>query len=189
MRLAAALAASSIFFCGACISTAPRSTSFEIPQKTEIEEPIRRKDLPQQVLMALPDGKGDGKGYDEREFTYKRKQKDGVVTYDVYYEKGGDQFTINYDAQGRVLEEEKRIRFSDIPHDTRIKIEKTLSAHYPGYKVLMMEELYRGKETLLEVFFSHPDSKTGLVEAVFELGTGALREFVDIRMKSISTFN
>jgi hypothetical protein len=64
-----------------------------------------------------------------------------------------------------------------------------LSAHYPGYKVLMVEELYRGKETLLEVFFSHPDAKTGLVEAVFELGTGALREFVDIRMKSISTFN
>jgi hypothetical protein len=53
----------------------------------------------------------------------------------------------------------------------------------------MVEELYRNKEMLLEVFFSHPDSRTGLVEAVFEFETGALREFVNIRMKSISTFN
>jgi hypothetical protein len=53
----------------------------------------------------------------------------------------------------------------------------------------MVEELYRSRETLLEIFFSHPESKTGLVEAVFEFETGALREFVNIRIKSISTFN
>lgn len=183
------LVASGVFFCSACTSTAPASAVPGIQQATEVEKPIRRRDLPQPVLMALPKGQGKGQGYDEREFTYKRRQKAGVTTYDVYYEKGGNQFTINYDAQGKVLEEQKRIRFPDIPGDTRIKIEKILSTRYPGYKVLMVEELYRSRETLLEIFFSHPESKTGLVEAVFELETGALREFVDIRMKSISTFN
>jgi hypothetical protein len=53
----------------------------------------------------------------------------------------------------------------------------------------MVEQLYANEEVLLEVFFSHPESKTGMVEAVFEFPTGALREFVNIRMKSISTFN
>lgn len=177
-RITIVLAASCLIFFNACVSTVPGT-----PHKTEVEEAIRKDDLPPQVLMALP------KGYEERELTYKRKLKDGITSYDVYYEKGGNQFAINYDAQGKILEEEKRIKFSDIPHDTRIKIEKVLSAHYPDYKILMVEELYRKNERLVEVFFSHPESRTGLVEAVFEFETGALREFINIRMKSISTFN
>jgi hypothetical protein len=193
LRLAAALVASAILSCGGCTtgpavpitSAAPVSAAAGTAGATEVEESIRRRDLPQPVLLALP----KGQGYDEREFTYKRRQKAGVTTYDAYYEKGGNQFTINYDAQGRVLEEQKRIRLSDVPREARARIEKTLSARYPGYRVLMVEELYRGRETLLEIFFSHPESKTGLVEAVFEFETGTLREFVDIRMKSISTFN
>jgi hypothetical protein len=193
LRLATVLAVSTMLFCGACTTgpATPAAPTARVPAirgtagATEVEESIRRKELPQPVLLALP----KGREYDEREFTYKRRQKAGVTTYDVYYEKGGNQFTINYDAQGKVLEEQKRIRFSDVPRETRTSIEKILSAHYPGYKVLMVEELYRSRETLLEIFFSHPESKTGLVEAVFEFETGALREFVDIRMKSISTFN
>ncbi|HVW63838.1 MAG TPA: hypothetical protein VHB01_02400 [Nitrosospira sp.] len=193
LRLAAILVVSTALLCGACtISPATPSVPMaRIPvapgtaEATEVEETIRRGDLPQPVLLALP----KGQAYDEQEFTYKRKQKAGITTYDVYYEKGGNQFTINYDAQGRVLEEQKKIRFSDVPREVRTRIEKTLSTHYPGYKVLMVEELYRSRETLLEIFFSHPESKTGLVEAVFEFETGALREFVNIRIKSISTFN
>jgi len=175
-RIATVFIASCLVFLNACAST-------EIYHPTEVEEAIRKKDLPPQVSMALP------KGYEEREFTYKRKLKDGVTSYDAYYEKGGNQFSITYDAQGKVLEEEKRIKLSDIPHDTRMKIGKVLSARYPDYKVLMVEALYRKNERLLEIFFSHPDSKTGLVEAVFEYDTGVLREFTNIRMKSISTFN
>lgn len=177
-RITTVLVASCLILLSACISTIPGTH-----HKTEIEETIGKRDLPPQVSMVLP------KGYEEREFTYKRKLKDGVTSYDVYYEKGGNQFAINYDAQGKVLEEEKRIKLSDIPRDTRRKIEKTLSARYPDYKVLMVEELYRKDEMLLEIFFSHPESKTGLVEAVFDFETGALRELIDIRMKSISTFN
>ena len=177
-RITTVLAASCLVFLTACASTEPG-----IYHPTEVEEAIRKKDLPPQVSMALP------KGYEEREFTYKRKLKDGVISYDAYYEKGGNQFAITYDAQGKVLEEEKRIKLSDIPHDTRIKIDKVLSAHYPDYKVLMVEELYRKNERLLEIFFFHPQSKTGLVEAVFEFKTGVLREFINIKMKSISTFN
>ena len=177
-RITIALLASSLVFVNACVSTVPGTL-----HKTEVEEVINKRNLPPQVLMVLP------KGYEERELTYKRKSKDGIISYDVYYEKGGNQFAINYDAQGKVLAEEKRIKFSDIPRDTRIKIEKVLSAHYPDYRILMVEELYRKNERLVEVFFSHPESRTGLVEAVFEFETGALREFINIRMKSISTFN
>jgi hypothetical protein len=177
-RITIVLVASCLVFLNACVSTLPG-----IPHKTEVEEVIRKKDLPPQVLEVLP------KGYEEREFTYKRKLNEGVISYDVYYEKGGNQFAINYDAQGKILEEEKRIKLSDIPPGTRMKIEKVLTAHYPDYKVLMVEELYRKNEILLEIFFSHPESKTGLVEAIFEYKTGALREFINIRMKSIPTFN
>lgn len=177
-RITIALLASSLLLFNACVSILP-----EAHPKTEVEEVISKKDLPPQVLMVLP------KGYEERELTYKRKLKDGVISYDVYYEKGGDQFAINYDEQGRVLEEEKRIKLSDIPHDKRIKIEKILSAHYPNYKILMVEELYTNNEILLEIFFSHPKSRTGLMEAVFEFETGALREFINIKMKSIPTMN
>jgi hypothetical protein len=177
-RITSVMIVTCLLFLNACASTEPG-----IYHASEVEEAIRKKDLPLQVSMALP------KGYEGREFTYKRKLKNGVTSYDAYYEKGGNQFAITYDAQGKVLEEEKRIKLSDIPHDTRIKIEKALSARYPAYKVLMVEELYRKNERLLEIFFSHPDSKTGLVEAVFEYETGVLREFINIKMKSISTFN
>ena len=177
-RITTVLIASCLVFLNACVSTEPGTY-----HTTEIEEVVRKKDLPPQVLMVLP------KGYEEREFTYKRKLKDGATSYDVYYEKGGNQFAINYDAQGKVLAEEKRIKLCAIPHDIRIKIEKVLSAHYPDYKVLMVEELYRKNEMLLKIFFSHPESKTGLVEAIFDSETGALREFINIKMKSISTFN
>lgn len=172
------LLASSLFFFSGCVSTLP-----EARHKTEVEEVINKKDLPPQVSLALP------KGYQERGFTYKRKLKDGAISYDAYYEKGRDQFTINYDEQGKVLKEEKRIKLSDIHYDKRIKMERMLSARYPGYKILMVEELYANNEILLEVFFSHPKSRTGLVEAVFEFETGALREFINIKMKSISTMN
>ncbi|HET7062521.1 MAG TPA: hypothetical protein VFI43_10125 [Nitrosospira sp.] len=177
-RISIVLAASSVFFFAACASILP-----ETPHSTEEEEVIRKKELPHPVVMALP------KGYEEREFTYKRKLKEGLVSYDVYYEKGGNQFAITYDPQGKILEQERRIKLSDIPPATRKKIEKVLAARYPGYKTLMVEELYRNNEVLLEIFFSHPESKTGLVEAVFELHTGALREFINIKMKSIPTFN
>jgi hypothetical protein len=177
-RITICLLACCLIFLNACISTAPGNR-----HKTETEEVISRKDLPPQVLMVLP------KGYEEREFTYKRKLKDGAVSYDVYYEKGGNQFAINYDPLGKILKEERRIKLSDIPYDMRVKIEKVLADHYPGYRILMIEQLYANEEVLLEVFFSHPESKTGMVEAVFEFPTGALREFVNIRMKSISTFN
>ena len=87
-RITICLFASCLIFLNACISTVPGT------HKTEVEEVIRKKDLPLKVLMVLP------KGYEEREFTYKHKLKDGAVSYDVYYEKGGDQFAINYDPRG-----------------------------------------------------------------------------------------
>lgn len=177
-RITIVLFALPLLLFNACVSILP-----EAHHKMEVEEVISKKDLPPQVLMILP------KGYEERELTYKRKLKDGLISYDVYYEKGGNQFAINYDEQGKVLEEEKRIKLSDIPHDKRIKVEKILSTHYPNYKILMVEELYTNNEILLEIFFSHPKSKTGLVEAVFEFETGALREFINIKMKSIPTMN
>jgi hypothetical protein len=177
-RITICLFASCLILLNACISTAPGTS-----HKTEVEEVIRKKDLPLKVLMVLP------KGYEEREFTYKRKLKDGAVSYDVYYEKGGDQFAINYDLLGNILKEERRIKLSDIPYDKRIKIEKILADHYPDYRILMVKQVYACGEILLEVFFSHPKSETGMVEAVFEFQTGALREFSNIRTKSISTFN
>lgn len=177
-RITIALLASSLVFVNACVSTGPGTL-----HKTEVEEVINKRNLPPSVLMVLP------KGYEERELTYKRKSKDGIISYDVYYEKGGNQFSINYDEQGAILQEEKRIKFSDIRHDTRIKIEKVLAAYYPGYKILMVEELYTNNETFLEIFFSHPKSKTGLVEAIFNFKTGDLKEFINIKMKSISTMN
>lgn len=178
LRIIISLLASSLFFFNGCVSISP-----EARHTTEVEEVINKKDLPPRVSMVLP------KGYQEREFTYKRKLKDGVISYDAYYEKGGDQFTINYDEQGMVLKEEKKIKLSDIPHDTRTKVEEILSIRYPGYKILMVERLYANNEILLEIFFSHPKSRTGLVEAVFEFETGTLREFINIKMKSISTMN
>ena len=97
--------------------------------------------------MVLP------KGYEEREFTYKRKLKDGAVSYDVYYEKGGDQFAINYDPLGKILKEERRIKLSDIPYDTQVKIEKVLADHYPGYRILMVKQLYAMRRRCCWKFF------------------------------------
>ena len=172
------LLASSLFLLNACVTTVP-----ETYHTTEVEQVISVKDLPPKVLMVLP------KEYDRKEFTYKRKLKDGIISYDVDYEKGGKKFSIAYDEQGKVLEEEKKVEFSAIPHDLRIKVEKILSAHYPNYKILLVEEVYTHNEILLEVFFSHPKAKTGFVEAVFEYQSGIFREFVNIKMKSIETLN
>ncbi len=168
--------ASSLFFLNACVTTVPATY-----HKMEVEETIRLKDLPPKVLMALP------KEYDKKEFTYKRKHKDGGISYDVDYEKGGKKFSIGYDEQGKILEEEKKVEFSDIPHDLMAKVEKVLSEHYPDHKILLVEEVYTHNEMLLEVFFSAPKAATGFVEAVFEYKTGVFREFVNIRMKSIQT--
>jgi hypothetical protein len=170
------LLASSLFFLNACVATVPATY-----HKTEIEETISVKDLPPKVLMALP------KEYDKKEFTYKRKHKDGKISYDVDYEKGGKKFSIGYDEQGKILEEEKKVGFSDIPSDLRIKVEKVLSEHYPDHNILLVEEVYMPDEMLLEVFFSAPKAATGFVEAVFEYRTGVFREFINIRMKSIQT--
>lgn len=172
------LLASIAFFLTACISTFP-----DIYHKTENEEVIGIKNLPPKVLMSLP------KEYNRKEFTYKRKLKDGVTSYDVYYEKDGVKFTNNYDELGKLVRKEKKIKLSDIPHDTRIKIVEFLSQHYPGYKTLMVEEVYAHNEMLVEIFFSHPKTKTGLIEAVFEYQTGIFRESINIRMKSIQTLN
>src|ERR1700712_5988468 len=89
---------------GGCVVTVP-----ETYHKHQVAEVIRVKDLPAKVLAALP------KEYDRNEFTYKRKLKDGVLSYDVDYEKGGKKFSIAYDEQGRMVEEEKKVEFSDIP--------------------------------------------------------------------------
>ena len=97
------------------------------------------------------------------------------------------KFSIAYDEQGRVLEEEKKVEFADLPADLRIKAEKVLFAHYPGYKILLVEGVYTHNEMLLEIFFSPPKAKTGFAEAVFEYQTGVFREFINIRMKSIQT--
>ena len=168
--------ASMSFLIGGCMATVP-----ETYHKHEVAEVIKVKDLPTKVLAALP------KEYDRNEFTYKRKSKDGVISYDVDYEKGGKKFSIAYDDQGGVVEEEKKVEFSDIPHDLRLQVEKVLSMHYPNYKILMVEEVYTQKGKLLEVFFSHPKTRTGFAEAVFEYRTGKFREFIHMRMKSIQT--
>jgi hypothetical protein len=88
-----------------------------------------------------------------------------------------------------MLEQENKVEFSDIPQDLRLKVEKILSAHYPGARILMVEEVYPQKEKLLKVFFSHSKAKTGFAEAVFEYQTGEFREFIHMRMKSIETLN
>ena len=168
----------SLFLLSACAATAP-----DIDHNTEVEHSISVKDLPPKVLMALP------KEYNRKEFTYKRKLKNGVTSYDVDYEKGGKKFSIAYDEQGTVLEEEKKVEFSDIPYDLRIKAEKVLSEHYPDYNIILVEEVYTHNEMLLEIFFSHPKAKTGFVEAIFEYQSGTFREFVNIKMKSIETLN
>jgi len=168
----------SLFFLNACTATTP-----SIYHNTEVEQFIRVGDLPPKVLMALP------KEYNRKDFTYKRKLKNGITSYDVDYEKGGEKFSIAYDEQGVVLEEEKKVEFSEIPYDLRIKAEKVLSEHYPGYKIVLVEEVYSHNEMLLEIFFSHPKAKTGFVEAIFEYQSGVFREFVNIKMKSIETLN
>lgn len=168
----------SLFLLNACAVTAP-----DIYHNTEVEHSISVKDLPPKVLMALP------KEYNRKEFTYKRKLKNGITSYDVDYEKGGEKFSIAYDEQGTILEEEKKVEFSDIPYDLRIKAKKVLSEHYPGYNIILVEEVYTHNEMLLEIFFSHPKAKTGFVEAIFEYQSGAFREFVNIKMKSIETLN
>src|SRR5690242_10979859 len=71
------------FYLSACVATVP-----EIYHKTEVEEVIKISDVPPKVLAALP------KEYDRKEFTYKRKLKDGIISYDVDYERGGDKFSI-----------------------------------------------------------------------------------------------
>ena len=133
----------------------------ETYHKHEMAEIIRIKDLPPKVLAALP------KQYDRNEFTftYKRKLKDGVISYDADYEKGGEKFSMAYDEQGRMVEQEKKVEFSDIPQDLKLKVEKVLSAHYPDARILMVEE------------------------AVFEYQTGEFREFIHMRVKSIETLN
>lgn len=167
------------FFLNACaVVTAPG-----IFHNTEIEQFISVKDLPPKVLMALP------KEYDKKEFTYKRKLKNGITSYDVDYEKDRKKFSIAYDEQGKILEEEKKMEFSDIPYDLRIKVEKILSEHYPNYNILLIEEVYTHNEMLLEVFFSHPKAKTGFIEAIFEYQSGTFREFVNIKIKSMETLN
>ena len=168
----------SLFLLNACVVTTPK-----IYHNTEVEQFIRRGDLPPKVLMALP------KEYNMKDFIYKRKLKNGITSYDVYYEKGGKKFSIAYDEQGTVLEKEKKVEFSEIPYDLRIKAEKVLSEHYPGYKIILVEEVYTHNEMLLEIFFSHPKAKTGFVEAIFEYPSGVFREFVNIKMKSIETLN
>lgn len=170
------LFAAPLFFLNGCTSIVP-----DTYHKTEVEQAIRVKDLPPKVLMALPNG------YDRKEFTYKRKLKDGKASYDVDYERGGKKFSITYDEEGTVLEEEKKVEFSELPVALRIKTEKVLSEHYPDYKILLVEEVYTRNEMLLEIFFSHPKAKTGFVEAVFEYQTGIFREFVNIQMQSIQT--
>jgi hypothetical protein len=39
------------------------------------------------------------KKYDRNEFTYKRKLKDGVISYDADYEKGREKFSMAYDPK------------------------------------------------------------------------------------------
>lgn len=167
-----------LFLLNACAATSP-----DIYHNTEVELSISVKDLPPKVLMALP------KEYNRKEFTYKRKLKNGITSYDVDYEKGGKKFSIAYDEQGTILEEEKKVEFSDIPYELRIKAEKVLSEHYPNYNIILVEEVYTHNEMLLEIFFSHPKAKTGFVEAIFEYQSGTFREFVNIKMKSIETLN
>lgn len=167
-----------LFFLNACAIIAP-----EINHNTEVDQLISVKDLPPKVLMVLP------KEYGKNEFTYMRKLKNGIISYSVDYEKDRKIFSIDYDEQGKVLREEKKVEFSDIPYDLRIKVEKVLSEHYPNYTILLVEEVYTDNEMLLEVSFSHHKAKTGLVEAFFEYQSGTLREFVNIKMKSIETLN
>ncbi|MEO6825057.1 MAG: hypothetical protein ABI167_10125 [Nitrosospira sp.] len=71
------------------------------------------------------------KQYNRNEFTYKCKLKDGVIRYDVDYEKGGEKFPMAYDERARMVGQEKKVEFSDIPLDLKLKVEKVLSAHYP----------------------------------------------------------
>ncbi len=100
-----------------------------------------------------------------------------------------EKFSIVYDKHGKVLEKEKKVEFSDIPSDLRIKVEKFLSEHYPNYEILLVEEVNIRDEIFLEVFFSHPKTKTGFVEATFEYNSGTFKEFVNIKTKSIDTLN
>jgi hypothetical protein len=172
----------SLFLLSACTATTP-----DIYHNTEVEYSISVKDLPPKVLMALP--KEYNKKKNRKNFTYKRKLKNGITSYDVDYEKGRKKFSIAYDEQGTILEEEKKVEFSDIPYDLRIKAERVLSEHYPNYNIILVEEVYTRNEKLLEIFFSHPKAKTGFVEAIFEYQSGAFREFVNIKMKSIETLN
>ncbi len=139
--------------------------------------------MPTKVLMALP------KEYNRKEFTYKRTLKNGITSYDVDYEKGGKKFSMAYDEQGTVLEEKKKVEFFEMLHGLRVKAEKVLFEHYPDYNIILVEEVYTYNEMLLEIFFSHPKAKTGFVEAIFEYQSGAFREFVNIKMKSIETLN
>lgn len=168
----------SFFFLSACVAT-----TSGIYHSTETEQFISIKDLPSKVLATLP------KEYNKREFTYKRKLKNGVISYDVDYEKDRKKFSIAYDEEGNILEEEKKVEFSDISHELKMKVEKVLFEHYPGYTIILVEEVYTHNEMLLEVFFSHPKAKTGFVEAIFEYQSGAFKEFVNIKMKSIETLN
>lgn len=167
-----------LFLLGGCVAAVP-----ETYHRNETEEVIRMKNLPPKVLAALP------REYDEKDVTYKRKLKDGVISYDMDYEKGGKKFSIAFDDQGRMVEEERKVEFSDIPDYLKAKVEAVLSKHYPNYRILLVEEVYTRTEMLLEVSFSHPKTKTGFAEAVFDYRTGEFREFIHIRMKSIETLN
>lgn len=166
------------FFLAACAIS-----SRAIHHDTETEQFIHAEELPSKVLAALP------KEYDKKDLTYKRKLKNKVIYYEVNYEKDRGQFSITYDKGGKILEGEKKIEFSDIPDESRIKVEKILSGQYPDYHIIQVEKVYRHDEMLLEVFFSHPEAPTGFVEAIFDYHSCTLKEFVNKEMQSIQTHN
>jgi hypothetical protein len=159
------------------------SCSHDHHHKMHLEHVISAHELPAKVTAALP------KDLPHHGVTYVRKKKKDEVSYEINYEDHGDQFAIRYNEEGKIVEKEKRVEFSKLPLELQRSVDKAISAEYPGYTIILTEEVYMNNETFLEVKFSHNKSKTGVVEAFFDYKTGILKEFLDIKMKSIPTLN
>lgn len=117
-----------------------------IAQKIEVENRIRKETFPSDALQYLQD-----RYPDLRRVKYYREISADTVSFEAKFRLDRHLYSVEFFADGTLMDIEKKIRFRTLPEDARRKIEARWTEDFQKFRVIKCQEQTIGDRIRYEI--------------------------------------
>jgi hypothetical protein len=145
------------------------------------ERALKNTDVPSEVL------EGFHQRHKNIQENFHLQITDGLASYEVHFVEEGKEKSERFNAKGKLIESEEKIKFEEVPEITRNKIQSFLDEEKEN-SILEVQKIHNKEFDGFELKMKSKKSKTGLMEYFFKLD-GSLDHHEEVELIAIPSLS